>query len=102
MKRKPTPKTAKKKTSTAKAKKTSKAKPSVRKVLAAGEVRPGSKLEIIVGLLRRKEGCTTADVLKATGWPSVSMPQQANAAGIKLATEKDGRITRYREAQLSQ
>src|SRR5205807_246786 len=46
------------------------------------DVREGSKLEKIVGLLTRPEGCTTKDVLKATGWPSVSMPQQAEAAGI--------------------
>lgn len=62
---------------------------------AAG-VRPGSKLETIVSMLRRKEGCTAAEVLKATGWPSVSMPQQARAAGLKLS--KEGRPARYRAA----
>ena len=62
---------------------------------ADGGIRPGSKLEAIVGLLKRKEGCTAADVLQVTGWPSVSMPQQAAAAGIKLRTEKEGRVTRY-------
>jgi len=58
-------------------------------------VRPGSKLAIIVALLGRKEGCTTAEVLKATGWPAVSMPQQARAAGLKLRKKKDGKVTRY-------
>ena len=59
----------------------------------------GTKLEMIVGLLKRKEGCTTADVLKATGWPSVSMPQQAKAAGLKLKKEKaKGEPTRYHAA----
>jgi hypothetical protein len=58
-------------------------------------VRPGSKAAAIVDLLRRPEGCTTADVLKATGWPAVSMPQQAKAAGLKLRSEKEGRVTRY-------
>jgi hypothetical protein len=62
---------------------------------APAGVRPGSKLETIVGLLKRKDGCTAADVLKATGWPSVSMPQQARAAGLHLKTEKEGRSTRY-------
>lgn len=63
-----------------------------------GGVRLGSKLETIVGLLRRPEGCTTAQVLEATAWPSVSMPQQAKAAGIELYKEKvDGR-TIYRDA----
>ncbi|MDE2103590.1 MAG: DUF3489 domain-containing protein [Patescibacteria group bacterium] len=61
-------------------------------------IRPGSKLETIVGMLKRKEGCTAAEVLKATGWPSVSMPQQARAAGLTLKTEKEGRTTRYRAA----
>lgn len=54
-----------------------------------------TKTDQIVKLLQRAEGCTTADVLKETGWPSVSMPQMAKAAGITLATEKTGRITRY-------
>ncbi len=58
-------------------------------------VRPGSKAAAIVGLLQRPEGCTTADVLNATDWPAVSMPQQAKAAGLKLRTEKEGRVTRY-------
>jgi hypothetical protein len=61
----------------------------------------GSKLEKIGKLLSRKEGCTTAEVLKATGWPAVSMPQQAKMLGVKLKTEKgpfgpEGRtVTRY-------
>jgi hypothetical protein len=62
---------------------------------APGGVREGSKLAAIVGLLQRPGGCTSADVLKATEWPSVSMPQQAKAAGITLVTEKEGRVTRY-------
>lgn len=63
-----------------------------------GGVRPGSKLEAIVGLLTRPEGCTTKDVLAATGWPSVSMPQQAKAAGLTLRKEKVGGVTRYSAA----
>lgn len=54
-----------------------------------------SKIEMIARLLKRKEGCTTAEVLAATQWPSVSMPQQAKAAGLRLTKEKDGRVTRY-------
>lgn len=82
---------SKKKAASSKAR--SKAKTSAPK----GGVRPGSKLKIVVGMLQRPEGCLSADVLKATGWPSVSMPQQAKAAGITLATEKDG-VTRYWDA----
>lgn len=61
----------------------------------AKTVRPGSKLEIVVGLLTRAAGCTAADVLKATDWPAVSMPQQARAAGLTLRQEKNGKVTRY-------
>ncbi len=57
--------------------------------------RPGSKLEIIGGLLARAKGCTRADVLAATDWPAVSMQQQATALGVKLRTEKEGRGMRY-------
>ena len=59
------------------------------------EARPGSKLEKIAHLLTRKEGCTAADILRVTKWPSVSVPQQARALGLKLRTEKEGRTTRY-------
>lgn len=58
-------------------------------------IRPGSKLEIIVKLLKRPKGCTAADILDATGWPAVSVPQQARAAGLELRQEKDGKVTRY-------
>jgi hypothetical protein len=61
----------------------------------ASEPRKGSKTELIGELLRRKKGCTTADVLKATGWPAVSMPQQAKAVGVGLRKEKNGKVTRY-------
>lgn len=50
--------------------------------------KPGSKLEAIAGLLTRPGGCTVKDVLAATGWPSVSMPAQAKAAGLTLKKEK--------------
>lgn len=57
--------------------------------------RSGSKTEAIKSLLSRAAGCTAAEVMEATGWPSVSMPQQARNLGIKLKTEKEGRVTRY-------
>lgn len=70
-------------------------KPSAPKAAKTEGVREGTKLALVVGLLKRSEGCTTADVLSATGWPSVSMPQQAKAAGLKLRKEKDGKVSRY-------
>lgn len=85
-----------------KAKAKGKAKPRARAKTTdrrePGKKRPGSKTEMIAGMLTRPEGCTTAEVLEATGWPTVSMPQQAKAAGLKLAKEKDGKVTRYRSA----
>lgn len=74
-----------------------KAKPAkVAKAKAGGK--RGSKLELIRALLTRPQGCTGADVLKATGWPSFSMNQQAEAMGLlsKLGKEKKpGSPTRY-------
>ena len=60
--------------------------------------RPGSKLAIIHGLLTRAKGCTSKDVLEACEWPSVSMPQQAKALGLKLKKEKVDGVTVYRAA----
>lgn len=47
-----------------------------------------SKIDTIAALLKRPGGCTSKDVLKATGWPAVSMPAMAKAAGLKLKKEK--------------
>lgn len=81
------------------AKKAKAAKPKAKAAPAKkSEVKAGSKLEIIVGLLKRPEGCTTKEVLAATNWPTVSMPQQAALAGIKLVKEKFDGVTRYRAA----
>lgn len=61
-----------------------------------GKPKPESKTDLVAALLRRPEGCTTADALAATGWPAISMPATAKAAGITLVREKDaGKPTRY-------
>jgi len=82
------------------AKKAKPTNPSPRKAAPAATkaIRPGSKLETIVKLLTREGGCTTKDVLKATEWPAVSMPQQARAAGLKLRKEKRDGVTYYSAA----
>lgn len=54
----------------------------------AGEVRKGSKMEIIKSLLLRKSGCTAADLAEATGWKSVAVTLQAGRLGLKLTKEK--------------
>lgn len=55
----------------------------------------GSKAVLIGDMLLRDGGCTIADVLAATGWPTVSMPQQARICGLVLRKVKDGKISRY-------
>jgi hypothetical protein len=72
-----------------------KAKAAPKAAARGKEARPGSKLEIIVKLLRRKGGCTMKQALAATGWPAISMPQQARAAGLKLKKEKRDGIYHY-------
>jgi hypothetical protein len=55
-----------------------------------------SKTAIIAALLVRDGGCTTVDILEATGWPTVSVPAMAEAAGLSLRKEKvPGSKTRY-------
>lgn len=87
-----------KKAATAKARSGKSKTPKTGKKSKIGAPREGSKLAIVGKLLARPEGCTTQDVLKATGWPSVSLPQQAKALGVTLKKEKDGNVTRYRAA----
>ncbi len=77
------------------AKKAPKATKAPKAKKPASEARKGSKTAAIGALLTRKGGCTTEDILKATGWPSVSVPQQARACGLKLRKEKDGKVSRY-------
>jgi len=85
---------------TAKSKKPARAKSrtTVKPEAKTNGIRAGSKLEIIVGLLKRPEGCTMAEVTEAVGWKTMSFPQQAKAAGLTLKKEKDGSVTRYRAA----
>src|SRR5262249_24074506 len=55
----------------------------------------GSKVALIAAMLTRPEGCTTAEVLEATKWPTVSMPHQAKAGGLALRKVKEGKASRY-------
>lgn len=78
-------------------KKTSKQKANANaRSAVTGKSKRGAKTAKIMALLKRKEGCTVKDVLRATQWPSISMPATAKAAGIKLRKEKKkGEPTRY-------
>jgi len=57
------------------------------------KAKAGSKLSIVGELLTK--GATTAEVLKATGWPSISMPAQAKALGLELVKVKEGGVFKY-------
>lgn len=59
------------------------------------KARPGSKAHAIGEMLLRPEGVTHREVLAATGWPSVSIPQKAKDCGIEFTTHRTGREVRY-------
>lgn len=61
----------------------------------AKRTRTGNKTALIAPLLLREGGCTAAEVLAATGWTAVSMPQQAKAAGLGLRIDKGCKPFRY-------
>jgi hypothetical protein len=54
-----------------------------------------TKRELAAALLRRPQGCTSREILDATGWPAVSVPAIAKASGLTLTQQKDGRTTTY-------
>lgn len=71
-------------------------KPWAGKVVVLKKERVGkSKIQVVADLLLQAGGCTTADILAATGWPSVSVPKQAQLAGLVLRKEKVDKVMRY-------
>jgi hypothetical protein len=57
--------------------------------------RPGSKAHQIGQMLLRPEGTTGPEICQIMGWPSVSVPAQARAAGLEVYTQRTGRVVRY-------
>lgn len=57
--------------------------------------KPASKLALVAAMLTSKTGTTAAEILAATGWPAVSVPQMARQAKLTLRSAKDGRALRY-------
>jgi len=66
-------------------------RPTVYRASSGGK----TKNDLIADLLLRPEGCTNADAMAISGWPSVSMPYQAKVSGLILTKKKEGAITRY-------
>lgn len=54
-----------------------------------------NKRSLCAALLTRASGCTSRDLLDATGWPAISVPATAKASGLKLRKEKVGKVTTY-------
>lgn len=57
--------------------------------------RASNKSAKVAQFLTRPEGCTNKEVLKALGWPTISMPAMAKAQGLKLRKEKTDDGMRY-------
>jgi hypothetical protein len=55
-----------------------------------------TKSQQVAQLLLRPEGCTYADAVAVTGWPSISIPWHAKNNGLRLRIEKaKGQPHRY-------
>lgn len=59
------------------------------------KARAGSKAKLVGDLMMRPEGVTSAEAIAATGWPSISLPQQAAACGLTFTARREGRQVRY-------
>ena len=90
VKRKPTPKTAKKKTSTAKARTSVKPKTATTAARPDG-LRPGSKQAIMLDMVLREEGATELAICKKLGWKKcrVTLKRVAEKVGAKLESRKN-------------
>lgn len=65
-------------------------------IQARNTARPGSKAHKIGEMLLRPDGATGPEICAAMGWPSVSVPAQARAAGLEVYSSRMGRVVRYR------
>ena len=57
--------------------------------------RRGTKAHRIGEMLLRQEGASGPEICREMGWPSVSVPAQARAAGIDVISQRMGREVRY-------
>jgi hypothetical protein len=48
------------------------------------------------------KGTTTQEMLKALGWPSISMPQMAKTLGMKLEKTTEGGVTKYKGTPMTE
>lgn len=68
--------------------------------IAATAARPGSKLDTLEKLLKRKNGATTTEMVKATGWQQHSVRGALAGAmkkrGHTITSDKDNGTRRYK------
>ena len=57
--------------------------------------RRGTKAHRIGEMLLRPEGVTGREIMAEMNWPSVSVPAQARAAGLRVVSQRMGREVRY-------
>ena len=62
---------------------------------ARNKARAGSKSFLVGEMMLRASGVTGAEAQAATGWPSISLPQQARNCGLTYTTQRTGREVRY-------
>ena len=80
----------------------SKSKPKPKAMLSRATTRSGTKQALVVDLLRRKEGATIAEVVKATGWQPHSVRGAISGSlkkklGLPVVSDKvEGRGRVYR------
>ena len=80
----------------------SKSKPKPKATVSRSSTRSGTKQALLVDLLRRKEGATIAEVVKATGWQPHSVRGAISGSlkkklGLAVASDKvEGRGRVYR------
>jgi hypothetical protein len=91
--------------STVKKARTAKPDPTtVRKAITPKDtdaIRGNSKLATVIALLRRKEGATIDQMIKATGWQSHSVRGALSGAlkkkrGLAITSAKNGDVRSYR------
>lgn len=75
-----------------------KAKPNHRRASStkSTDAARGNKTAKIIALLRRKDGATREQVLKATGWKAISMQQVTEKANVKLRVDRKVRPFVYK------
>jgi len=56
---------------------------------------PRSKAYLVGQMMLRPEGVSGPEAMAATGWPSISLPQQASICGLTFTTQRTGRAVRY-------